>query len=311
MRLEFLFARTSFLRKPARVLFSVLGVAMGIAAVVSIFTVDHNTLLHLQPELASEGDFSADVVVRPADGEADPTALLLEQDGILEATRVMRAEVVLEAGGEQLPARLVALDLGPAERMGVLRLETGSLDGGAGAGLLVGEIAAERLGLAPGAEVAVRIAGRRPAPVCIDGVFVEAPGGPPPEHVVRLAVDGIVANERIGRTAGGAVVVLDQALAQQLFAGHLTPLELWAARSDEVDIERLQRGLTQRGLSFDMRAGAVVGQEADERAFRNGVRLSGLMTLALGLYVIFHTLSMSLTERLRDVGVLHALVPGR
>ena len=314
MRLEFLFARTSFLRKPARVLFSVLGVAMGIAAVVSIFTVDHNTLLHLQPELASEGDFSADVVVRPADGEGDPTALLLEQDGILEATRVMRAEVVLEAGGVQLPARLVALDLGPAQRMGVLRLESGSLGGGAGAssaGLLLGEIAAERLGLAPGGEVAVRVAGRRPAPVCIDGVFVETPGGAPPEHVVRLAVDGIVANERIGRTAGGAIVVVDQELAQRLFAGHLTPLELWAARSDEVDIERLQRGLTQQGLSFDMRAGAVVGQEADERAFRNGVRLSGLMTLALGLYVIFHTLSMSLTERLRDVGVLHALGASR
>jgi putative ABC transport system permease protein len=311
MRLELLVARTSLLRRPARVLFSVLGVALGIAAVVSIFTVDHNTILHLQPQLATEGDFAADLVVRPAEGQGDPTDLLLEQEGILAATRVLRADVELRADDVAVPARLVALDLAPAERMGVLRVEIGALPDPSRPGVLVGEVLAERLGLAVGDEVLVAAAPVRPAPVCEDGRLVAPPDASAPEPSVALRVDGLLANERIGRAAGGAVVCLDQELARRLFADNLAPLELWAARSQAVDLERLQQDLVREGLRFDLRAGAVVGQEADERAFRNGVRLSGLMTLALGLYVIFHTLSMSLTERLRDVGVLHALGASR
>ncbi len=37
------------------------------------------------------------------------------------------------------------------------------------------------------------------------------------------------------------------------------------------------------------------------------MRLAGLLALVLGMYVIFHTLSMSLVERVREVGLLHAL----
>jgi len=50
---------------------------------------------------------------------------------------------------------------------------------------------------------------------------------------------------------------------------------------------------------------------ADERAFRNGVRVAGLFALLLGLFVIFHTLSMSLVERVREVGALISLSASR
>jgi putative ABC transport system permease protein len=77
-------------------------------------------------------------------------------------------------------------------------------------------------------------------------------------------------------------------------------------RDPNVDLESLRAGLGQ-SFSYNIREGSVVGQQSDERAFRNGVRLAGLMALALGLFVIFHTLSMSLVERVREVGVLSAL----
>ena len=38
-------ARRSLLQRPGRTLFSILGVAVGIATVVAIFTLDHNTIL--------------------------------------------------------------------------------------------------------------------------------------------------------------------------------------------------------------------------------------------------------------------------
>jgi putative ABC transport system permease protein len=310
MRLQFLLAATSLVRKPARALFSVLGVAMGIAAVVAIFTVDHNTILHLQPDVATEGNYSADLVVRPTGDAIDPSAALLEQPGILEATRVKRAEIVVRVGAVEVPARLVALDLGRAARMGVLRSTDGSLTGGR-AGLVVGERLAERLELAAGGTLEVAVLGRGPAARCVDGEMLEIGEEVPATSAIQLDIHGLIADESIGRAAAGMVVCMEHDLAVQLFGARLTPLELWAARDPAVDLERLQRGLTQSFGSYDMRAGAVVGQEADERAFRNGVRLSGLMTLALGLYVIFHTLSMSLTERLRDVGVLHALGASR
>ncbi|MEZ5977845.1 MAG: FtsX-like permease family protein [Planctomycetota bacterium] len=310
MRLEILIARSSLLRRPARVLFSILGVAMGIATVVAIFTVDHNTLLHLQPEIATEGDFAADLVVRPTDDLDEPEKILLEQPGILEATRVARGEVKVVGPKGDAPARLLAVDLGRAERMGVLRVEEGSLRTEGRAGLLIGEKLAGLVGAAPGDTVDVVVAGARRVEVCVDGEMVERGEDALAESAVQLGVDGTLAFDRIGRSSGGAVVVVDHELAKQLFAGHLSPLELWAARDPSVDLEKLQRGLA-KGFEYDLRAGAVVGQQADERAFRNGVRLSGLMTLALGLYVIFHTLSMSLTERLRDVGVLHALGASR
>ena len=41
-------------RRPSRTLFSVLGVALGIATVVAIFTVEHNTVLFSQPSAERE-----------------------------------------------------------------------------------------------------------------------------------------------------------------------------------------------------------------------------------------------------------------
>jgi putative ABC transport system permease protein len=74
----------------------------------------------------------------------------------------------------------------------------------------------------------------------------------------------------------------------------------------KVDIERLRASLAT-AFSYDVNKTVMVGSAADERAFRNGVRMAGLFALVLGLYVIFHTLSMSLVERVREIASLHAL----
>ena len=45
----------------------------------------------------------------------------------------------------------------------------------------------------------------------------------------------------------------------------------------------------------------MLGEGADERAFRNGVKVLGCLALILGMFVVFQTLSQSLVERLRQI----------
>ncbi len=102
------------------------------------------------------------------------------------------------------------------------------------------------------------------------------------------------------------MVVTSYDAGRELLRDTFIDARFWLRRNPGVDLEALENGL-ERGFTFERNASRAVGQMADERAFRNGVRLAGLFALLLGLYVIFHTLSMSLVERVREVGVLSAL----
>ena len=123
----------------------------------------------------------------------------------------------------------------------------------------------------------------------------------------RGIANGLPASrEGVGRAATGNVVVLDYDAALTLFRGVDVDARVWAKKDPGVDLERLRRSLSTT-YSYALNRGVVIGQAADERAFRTGVRMLGLLALVLGLYVIFHTLSMSLKERVLEVGTLHAL----
>ena len=101
-------------------------------------------------------------------------------------------------------------------------------------------------------------------------------------------------------------MVVDFDAGRELLSDLFLEAQFWVRRDDGTDIETLEAGLS-RAFTFQRNETKAVGQMADERAFRNGVRLAGLFALLLGLFVIFHTLSMSLLERVREVGNLHAL----
>jgi putative ABC transport system permease protein len=309
-------ARASLRQRPARALFSTLGVALGIGVAVAILTVDHNTLLHSQRE--SLDVWRADLEVRPTGGVEDPGDRLRQVPGVLDTTAVLQSDgsaLTLEQAlaGERRgrAVRVIGVEQSSSSAMGLYRLELGAeLPPASERGALIGRAVAEQLGLGPGDELLVSRPPRAPRKVCVEGQEVEQlPPGEDPRPL-RLQVAGVLAFEGLGRTSNGDVVVVDLPLAEQIFEGVFVQPSYWLARDPAVDLERLQQGLGP-DFAYDLRQGAVVGQAADERAFRNGVRLSGLMALALGLFVIFHTLSMSLVERVREVAVLHALGASR
>ena len=304
-------ARRSLLQRPGRTLFSLAGIALGIATVVAVVVLDHNTIVGLTGPLRAAG--SPDIELRAVDGVTE----LDEIEGVSLATRYFQADASVSSkppGAEGRESRkragLVAMDSALAPQLGVYRLadgedlpvhaETGER------GVLIGTKLAEKLEVGLGDPLWISRPRRPGKKICEDGVLIvtEAPEAEPLE--LEFKVSGVLTREQLGRRAAGMVVVMDFDLGEQLYAGVHIDRRWWARRDAGVDVERLKSTLA-RTHSYELNKAAVLGQAADERAFRTGVNMAGLMALLLGLYVIFHTLSMSLTERMREVGTLHAL----
>ena len=319
MGLAGLIARRSVLRRPGRTIFTVLGVALGVATVVGVTTLDHATIHgYARPRQAVD---RPDVEV-VGDGVAAAPEAIADLEGISVAARFFENEVELEAGPRtddgaaevSLRARVFAVDAGAAPALGAFGVERGadlSPRGGAVPDVLVGPGLAGEHGIDVGDEVLMSRPARTARKRCEDGVLVEVePGEEGPPRVQRFRVTGVLTREGVGRSARGMVVVVDYDVAMDLFRGVDVRPRVWAKKDPGVDLERLQRSLSS-SYSYALNKGVVVGQAADERAFRTGIRMLGLLALVLGLYVIFHTLSMSLRERVLEVGTLHALGSSR
>jgi putative ABC transport system permease protein len=304
-------ARRSLLQRLPRTLFSILGIAVGIATVVAIFALDHNTVVGRS--LAADPSWQAEIEVSPSAEVQDPHADLARVPGVTAVTAAFQNEIVLTTsdGGAQDRVHLVALEPEHASDLGAYLVQ-------AGRGLqiqserremLIGEQLSTRFHVGPGDTVMLGRPRREPGKECVDGEWrpIGPPGRvPPPPKPEAFEVVGILAREGVGRMARGEVVVIDLRFGKTLFEGAHVDTRYWLKHDPSVNLERIQSSLG-RAWSYDLKKSVIIGQAADERAFRNGVRFAGLFALVLGLYVIFHTLSMSLVERVRQIGVLHAL----
>ncbi|MCC6407531.1 MAG: ABC transporter permease, partial [Planctomycetes bacterium] len=304
-------AYRSLFGKPSRTLFSILGIAIGIATSVCVFTLDHNTVLGRS--MSVDPDWQAEIEVAPSGIVTDPRAELARVPGVKAVTASFQSDALIIPGdraGER-PERihLVALDATHAGELGALRVSRGRLiDAHARvAEVLVGENLAERLGLGLGDSVLVARPARAPARECVDGEWRDRQRlAERASEPLTCTIVGVLTREGLGRKSAGDVCVLDYRYGATLYEGAHVQTRYWLKKDPQVDLENLQSSLGQ-AWSYQLKKSVIVGQAADERAFRNGVRFAGLLAMVLGLYVIFHTLSMSLVERVREIGVLNAL----
>ena len=324
MGLAVTLARRSLLQRPARTLLSVLGIALGIATVVGVYTLDTNTIRGIQEHYSGpdEADWKPELEVSPTPGLEDPRATLDSIEGVAGAAAFFQNEVVVgpamtgdaaPRGAQPMRARMLAVDSEVLPQMDAYELLAGEHLGGDSsvARVLVGPSIAEALGLEPGMPLEIARPARAAPRVCIEGQMQHKPGArpdAPPSFTFEVA--GILAPKKLGRRANGEIVVVPYAWGQQLFQGARTNPRFWVRTDPVVNLEDLQSRLAG-SFAYDMAKSGITGQQADERAYRNGIYMAGLLALMLGLYVIFHTLSMSLIERIREVGVLHALGAGR
>jgi putative ABC transport system permease protein len=306
-------------QRPGRTLFSVLGIAVGIATVVGVFTLDHNTVLGLS--LKGAGDWKPAIEARPAQGVSDPRTALANTPGVAGYSAFFQNDIVVrDPRPEKMPlrgdgtqrVRLFALDAKTLPELDAVRLAAGRLldPRAQEREVLVGDTLAAQMSLSPGDKLMLSRPRRAPREACVDGVVkvVERADAPAAELPVEesFTVAGILLRDKLGRRAQGSVVVADSGWARELYRGVSIDSVYWVQQDPKVDLERLRASLGT-AFSYDLNKNVLVGAAADERAFRNGIRMAGLFALVLGLYVIFHTLSMSLVERLREVATLHAL----
>jgi len=303
--------------RPGKTVASVLGIAVGIATVVSVLTVDHNTLL-TQARLRAPTEPESDLVLQPVPGafssyEEMADALRVEPDlrgiaGFARATfTLVSKEDERRAGIELMAVEEEALTI----HGGYAVAEGDDLDHRSGVPeLLVSAGVAERADLAVGELVELVHTPRRRGPIvtCRDGELVEiapparGPRARPARHEMRVA--GILAPSRLGYPKNRALCALD--VGREVMGERFDPKFWGNIRLERADFQAVEETLRRRFVPFQPRR-ALAGLAPEEAAFRNGVRFCGFLSLFLGLYIIFNTMSMSLVERVQHIGLMRAL----
>lgn len=303
--------------RPAKTLFSVAGISLGVATAVAIFTLDETTVA-AKTAAKTEEFAKVDLEVTPADSGVPPAesfARLRAIEGVESAGAIVQSVVELRVDGRPAGrARLVALDAvarnSPAfdaYRVAEGRDLPATDDGAESAGCLLGESLAAQLGLVPGSRIELAPPSEERA-VCIDGELrrVERTGTPARVEPLPIEVSGVLARYHLGKQGEGSVVVVPFPLVSRILPNERANVVFWVAKSRRTTPEALKAALAP-AFAYSVDRAALIGEAADERAFRNGVRVSGVLALLLGLFVIFHTLSMSLVERVREIAILNAV----
>jgi putative ABC transport system permease protein len=301
--------------RPGATLLSALGIAVGIATVTSVLIVDHNTLLSQQTRRIPS-DPESDLLIQPlhtapeaydkASADLRAAPFLRGVTGFATGTWVMDTHLKSRAGIE-----VMAVEPGALDYHGAYMLTEGrNLDYGSGAPeLLISSGLSTQLGLAVGDIVSLSRPPRRVAPVekCVDGKLVvqkaartpAARGAKVPSQVV-----GILAPTQLGFHNHRVLTTFEQ--GRQLFGRDLNA-RFWADfDTSAMEFQGVEAALRE-GFIVHAPKRALAGLAPQESAFRSGVRLCGFLALFLGLYIIFNTMSMSLVERVRQIGLLRAL----
>ncbi len=297
-----------------RLLLSVLGIALGVAIVVAIYVMDHNTiqsrLLAADPQ---RGRVDLELVAADAQRpEADVRADLAARPGVEQVAVWRQARGTLVHREQRLEIEAFGLGPLPAGPFAHYSLHRGrdleAADDQPGGAILLGSEAARLLGCDVGDRLTLREPERAIRVECKDGqlVPIEVQDGHQP-FVTEVTVAGILTADRLGRRADGQLLVCGVQLARRLLPRGGDVYHV--LRQPGADLDRLRRELQASYTVADMRA-ALIGEGADERAFRNGLKVLGGLALLLGMYVVFQTLSHSLVARVRQLGLLRCLGTG-
>lgn len=307
--------------RPGKTAFSILGIALGIATAVAILTIDESTVLN--KILAKTEQFArVDLEVTPADpnvGPVDALELLQRLPSVAQVAAIAQTSGVLSIDGRYAGgARVVGLD--------AVARNSGAFDAYrilAGRDLplvdnredapqcLLGAELAQSLALYPGDRIAVgEVRIEREDTLCVNGELVKSQRGPTDDRVqsppVEFEIAGTLDRYHLGKQSGGSLVVIPLAWFEKVFPNARGSTVYWISKKAKFTAEQLKSSLTPV-FAYSAERTALIGEAADERAFRNGVRVSGVLALLLGLFVIFHTLAMSLVERVREIAILNAL----
>lgn len=309
MRLIAFLVRRGWASNRLRTALSILGIALGVAVVTAIHVMDHNTIesrLRAQDPGLGRVDFELVPKARGADVAAIRSSLASRED--VAAVGALHRAAVDVAAPASMPVRTTLYGLSPLPDRAFSHYVVSSgrdlsdLDGDLG--VLIGPTLAAELGIAAGDALTLTAPERNVRARCVDGQLVRETSDqvsiPPAEVMVR----GVLAPRGLGDREAGRAIIGSFSLARRLAPREIAVLQL--NRTAGADLDALRQSLEAQFVVRDERS-ALLGESSDERAFRNGVKLLGGLALVLGMFVVFQTLSQSLVERLRQLGLLRCL----
>jgi putative ABC transport system permease protein len=130
------------------------------------------------------------------------------------------------------------------------------------------------------------------------------------DHWQRLKIGGLLADQGLGRALDGQVAVMDIAVAQKVFGkiGKLDEIE-WVANSPK-DRDRLQAWLQgQVPPSFEVERPSSRNIQVEKmlRAFQANLLALALVSLLVGAFLVYNSMSIAVLRRLQEIGALRTL----
>ena len=261
------------------------GVALGVATLVAIDIVNGSSNSTID-ELVRAYAGRADITVRADAGTLPPDALpaIRRLDGVRAAAGSIQGALLvggtqrialpfIAGTGDEGTVREYVLDSGRAP----LRRDEVTL----------GREAARRLGLAEGQRLAA-----------------VTPAGPR-----ELTVSGVLADGGVGRANGGFLAILDFATADTLYSrsGRLDTIDVVvAAGADAAAVaERIERAVPGAAAETpEARGGQTKKLVASLQSL---LQVVSALSLFVGTFLVFNTMSIAVAQRKREFGILRAL----
>jgi len=311
MRIASTLAWRSLASRPARSWTAALGIGVGIATVLSVRIVDHNTILTQQRRTEGEAVGTPDVEIRPLaarlpEGGAMPVEIASDRD--VEAFCGLfhnRAERLAD-GADGAAGDFTVAAIGPLA--GSLFDAYSVAEGRDFAGARADELLVpERVAVDHGLRVGDRLRLRRALPVrrgCLEGEVVTLrPEGAAPGAPREFEVVGILAPRRLG--AQPALLLPFESGAALFADAHVQPV-FWARLRAGAVWQDVAQRLKER-FTVEKPKQSLVGERIDQKAFRKSLGITSCLALLLGLFVIYNAFSMALVERVREIGLLRAI----
>ena len=222
MRLTSFVVWKSWASNPLRTALTVLGIALGVAIVVAIYVMDHNTIQsRMREQRLDRGPVDLEVSDKQHSGRAvaEIVADLRGRERVRDVVAWAEGAAALVRRGEAVGgAQVFGLSPFPGERFGHYRVVAGA-DLRAEDEVLLGEELAKTTGLSPGDRITVQPPPRVPRVICKNGVpvvqprsgafpeLVEATGGgllfdPADPGALAAALDKLIADQALRRELG-------------------------------------------------------------------------------------------------------------
>jgi len=275
-------------------LLTILGVGVGVAAVVAIQLINRNAVGAFEAGIdAATGP--ADIIIEGATPSFPEATLApaLQTVGVRDARPVFQAEAILD-GPQAVRVEILGIDLSrgvPLSQSQAVDLESALATPG---WCLASQTLAERVDASPGDRLDLSVGSRAAA----------------------LLVGSLLDLRRLGPSSGRALLILDISQAQSLFGrrGEVHRIEIETQPgSDLRTVERRLRAALPAGFQVltpgerRERARALLG------AFRLNLTALSLISLFVGLFIVYSSTQASLVRRRREFGLLRSLgaTPGQ